>query len=103
MNINDIKKLCNDKDIEVTSHILSRCYQRNISYTDIKHAIFNGTIIEQYENDYPYPSCLVLGKTTTNKILHVVVGIGNNKLWLITAYEPSLDKWNKDMKTRRSE
>ena len=98
-----IKSLCEDATIEVTQHILLRCQQRKISYAEIKEVIKSGEIIEEYPDDYPYPSCLVLGKTTTNKILHVVVGIGNNKLWLITAYEPSLDKWNKDMKTRRSE
>ena len=103
MNINEIRDLCNDKDIEVTSHFLTRCYQRNITYSDVKYAITNGEIIEQYENDYPYPSCLIFGVTKAQRVLHVVVGIGDNKLWLITAYEPASDKWNIDMKTRKGE
>ena len=103
MEINDIKSLCNDRNIEVTSHFLNRCYERGITYSDIKYVILTGTIIEHYEDDYPYPSCLICGKTINNRILHVVVGIGDNKLWLITAYQPSLDKWYEDRKTRRSE
>jgi len=103
MSIEDVRCLCNDESIEMTSHVFLRCNQRKIKYSDIKYIIWNGDIIEEYENDYPYPSCLICGRTFNNRVLHVVVGIGDNKLWLITAYEPTLDKWREDMKTRRSE
>ena len=45
----------------------------------------HGEIIEEYPNDFPYPSCLILGKTTDNRIIHVVVGMNDTKLYLITA------------------
>lgn len=88
MDMYKIKALCKDVSIEVTQHILMRCQQRNISYTEIKEVIENGEIIEEYPDDYPYPSCLILGMTIKERNLHVVVGIGESKLWLITAYEP---------------
>lgn len=101
MTIEEVKKKCKDSSIEVTAHMLQRLQMRNISYHEIKEALINGEIIEDYPEDYPYPSCLVLGYTIKKRILHVVVGIGENKLWFITAYEPDLEQWSADFKCRK--
>jgi hypothetical protein len=61
----------------------------------------NGEIIEQYPNDYPFPSCLVLGLSVHKKCLHVVCGIGDAELWLITAYYPNIDKWEEGFRVRK--
>ncbi len=53
---------------------------------DIEKALLNGEIIEEYENDYPYPSCLVYGINLNNKVIHIVCGINEIELWIITAY-----------------
>ena len=56
MNIDEIRCKCKDNLIEVTAHILLRFQQRNITYEEIKQVILNGEIIEDYPDDYPYPS-----------------------------------------------
>lgn len=38
-----------------------------------------------------------------NLTIHIVAGLGDNKLWLITAYEPDQDKWSEDFKTRKEQ
>ena len=101
LNIEEIRKLCEDDSIEVTGHMLLRFHQRNISYFEIKEVILNGEIIEDYPEDYPYPSCLVFGYTVKGRVLHVVVGLGDTKLWLVTAYEPDPAQWSSDFKRRR--
>ena len=101
MNIEIIRKMCEDDLIEVTAHILLRFQQRNILYSEIKEAIMMGEIIEEYPVDYPYPSCLVFGYTLQERILHVVIGISETKLWLITAYEPDPAQWSEDFKKRK--
>ena len=101
MTIEEIKERCNDNQIEVTSHLMLRCRQRNITYSEIKQAIINGEVIEEYPYDFPYPSCLIFGITLVNRIIHVVVGMAESKLWLITAYEPDRQLWSKDLKTRK--
>ncbi len=103
LTIDKIRLYCQDDKIEVTSHMLMRFQQRNILYREIKEVILNGEIIEDYPEDYPYPSCLVFGYTVSNCVLHVVVGMGDTKLWLITAYEPDPDKWSSDFKLGRSD
>jgi len=62
-----------------------------------------GEILEQYPNDYPFPSCLIFGKSLDGSILHIVAGCDLGKtVYVITAYYPSSDKWESDYKTRKA-
>lgn len=97
LDIQEVRALCRDETIMMTQHVVKRCQERGISYDGIKAAITSGEIIEQYPDDYPYPSCLILG----NAPLHVVVGVGQAMLWVITAYKPETDKWAADYRTRK--
>ena len=51
LNIETIRKMCEDDLIEVTAHILLRFQQRNILYREIKEAIMSGEIIEEYPEE----------------------------------------------------
>ena len=84
-----------------TNHIFVRLVQRNIGTKDVVKTIMEGQIIENYPDDYPYPSCLIIGYTVESKVLHVVCGVGESELWLITAYYPDSAKWSEDFKTRK--
>lgn len=101
MNLDEIKQLCANKKIRWTNHMFMRLVQRGISTDDVGNALINGEIIEDYPTDYPYPSCLILGLTIDEKILHVVCGSNGEELWLITAYYPNPDSWSSDFKVRR--
>ena len=92
LDILELRKLCIPKNIRITLHAAKRLEQRRIFLKDVIACIMNGEIIEQYPDDYPYPSCLILGMSIEDKYLHVV---------LITAYFPSFDKWESDFKTRK--
>lgn len=96
-----LHKLCRNETINLTQHFQTRCKERGISFKDVKHVISTGEIIEMYPEDYPNPSCLVLGVDLDQKPLHVVVGVENGFLWLITAYHPDTIKWNANFKTRK--
>ncbi|GHV02990.1 hypothetical protein FACS189485_04950 [Spirochaetia bacterium] len=100
MTIDIVRELCNKGVLRWTNHIFMRLMQRNITIDDVKQALMNGEIIEQYPNDYPYPSCLVLGLTVSGKYLHVVCGTNDVELWLITAYYPNPDEWTDNFRTR---
>lgn len=89
MNIEIIKNLCLQNKLQWTNHILVRLLQRNIKISDVKEAILSGKIIEEYPDDYPHSSCLILGITLNKQKLHVVCGVDKDLLWPITAYKPS--------------
>ena len=100
INIKDLQKLCKENKIIWSTHILNRMHQRGITRTDIVNAILCGEIIEQYENDYPYPSCLLLGKTVSKADLHIVCSICDNGMVLITVYYPD-NRFNETNKIRK--
>ncbi len=101
MQIEDIHAHIRERKIKWTTHVTERLQERGIYPSDIRVCLFAGEIIENYPEDYPYPSCLVLGLTQTNTPLHVVVSLGMGRLWIITAYVPSGDKWQDDWRTRQ--
>lgn len=61
LKMNNIKQIVREEKIRWTNHVIARLFQRNISQEDIENVLLNGEIIEEYKNDYPYPSCLVYG------------------------------------------
>lgn len=98
-----IRELAADrKNINLTLHALDRFRQRGIQIPDIQNVLLHGEIIEQYHDDHPFPSCLELGASVAGTALHVCCGVGDNKIWIITAYYPTTDKWHNDMKTRKA-
>lgn len=101
LNIHDLQIICSLENIEITLHAAKRLEQRGILIEDILSCIQTGEIIEQYPDDYPYPSCLILGMSVSQFLLHVVVGSDLTTLWIVTAYYPDSEKWESDFKTRK--
>ena len=102
IEIEIIRKYINKRKIYWTKHCLNRMNQRNILISDVKKAIQTGSIIEHYYDDYPYPSCLIIGYDINGKVLHIVCGICSDSVYIITAYYPDTNKWKEDMETRRN-
>jgi hypothetical protein len=75
--------------------------QRSIKVNDIINCINNGQIIECYIDDEPFPSCLILGRSEVGNGIHVVCAIGDDSIWIVTAYYPDKNEWLDDLKTRR--
>ena len=101
IDILKIKKMCHNKTLRWTNHVVVRLLQRGISMEYVESALLSGEIIEQYPEDYPYPSCLLLGMDKTDKPLHIVCGVSDIELWLITTYYPDQEEWEPNFKTRK--
>lgn len=82
-------------------HVLSRLFERGIKREEILEVIIRGEVIEEYTEDLPYPSMLFF-KMVKGRPLHVVISYDelNKFVYIITAYEPSLDFFEDDFKTR---
>ncbi|MCL2865256.1 MAG: DUF4258 domain-containing protein [Lachnospiraceae bacterium] len=106
MTISDIRDAMENRTKIIWSdHASSQLLKRGISRLDVFACIDNGEIIEDYPEDYPYPSCLVFGYGTLNgevkKPIHVVIGFNGEYVWIIIAYVPNNIKFEDDLKTRR--
>lgn len=88
-------------NVIITQHTLDRFRERGIKIADVFSAIADGEVIEQYPDDYPHPSCLILGSSSKALPMHIVCGTDNTKLWVITAYFPDSTRWEIDSKTRK--
>lgn len=100
-DIKQLRLLNTAERIAITEHARLRLVEREISVNDIIQCIETGEIIEQYEDDKPFPSCLVLGKAIDQKNIHVVVSHDSDWIYLITAYRPDAKIWSLDFKIRK--
>ncbi len=101
MDLNRIIQLLESEKINWSQHILKKMQKRRIKINDIMFSIKNGEIIENYPDDYPYPSCLILGYNKEKRPIHIVCAVGNDNLWMITTYYPDEEIWKDDFKNRR--
>ena len=101
IDIDDLRSYYECEAVVITVHAQERLRQGGIKIKDIKNCIMTGEIIEQYPDDFPFPSCLIFGYATNDKVLHVVASDEGSESRIITAYFPDNIKFEDDLKTRR--
>jgi uncharacterized protein DUF4258 len=75
---------------------------RSIGVHEVREAVASGEVIEDYPTDKYGPSCLIFGRTSTGRPLHVQCSYPSRPLVkVITLYEPDPDLWV-DFRTRKS-
>lgn len=82
-------------------HAIQRMYQRRIMEEDVRRAMESGEVIEEYPEDTPYPSRLVLGWSGSRPI-HVVIAENpeTRQTIVITVYEPDTGRWEPGLRRR---
>jgi len=101
-DMENVLALLEGNAVKFTQHFKLRIKERNIRFSEVRKALISGKIIEEFPNDQPLPSILILGYAD-NKPLHIVIGIDDYLLWLITVYVPSNELWENDFKTRKDD
>ena len=78
-------------------------FEREISPAEVRKIVEFGEIINEYPDDIPYPSKLILGFIGSRPI-HLVLGYnkGEQTCIAITVYEPSRNIWEDDFKEKRN-
>jgi len=84
------------------THAIRRMFQRSITSADVRHVLKTGEVIEDYLNDTPYPSRLMLG-WCGSRPLHLVAAdsLETQETIIITVYEPDPDKWESGFRKRK--
>lgn len=99
-SIQQFADLNKPETIIITQHSRKRFQERGITIDDVCNTIRHGEIIEEYPEDYPFPSCLISGQSGERHI-HIVASIEDGMIYLITAYIPDPERWEDDYKTRK--
>ena len=101
IDIINLRSYFENDEVLISDHAAMRFRQRGLKVKNIRFAVNNGEIIEQYPDDYPFPSCLIFGYSVDNKIIHVVMSDEGTGSRIITAYFPDPEKWESDYRTRK--
>ena len=100
--IEEIRAKVQTGQFEFSEHAVDQSILRRISVQELREAIANGEVIEDYPEDKYAPSCLVLGFTQAGRPLHIQCSYPSRPLVkIITLYEPDQDKWI-DFRVRRT-
>ena len=96
------KKIASDQ-FEFSEHAVGQSIIRHIGVQELREAIANGEMIEDYPQDKYGPSCLILGFTPGGRPLHIQCSYPDRPLIkIITLYEPDPMRWE-GFRVRRSQ
>jgi hypothetical protein len=72
-------------------------FERDVSCRELDKIIRKGELVENYPNNIPYPSKLVMGRVN-NRLLHVVFTFNKDdkSAVVVTVYEPDPRKWDRN-------
>ena len=93
----------NCASITFSGHAVKRMFLRSLSVTAVKTVVETGVVVEDYPNDFPYPSCLLLGIAGTTPVHAVVaMNVSTGDCIVVTVYVPDPARWSPDFKTRKA-
>ena len=103
--INIIRQCFRQEHVFVTRHAkreMERDEYGPISTEELVEAGTNAELLEDYPDDRPYPSALLLGFTRSGRPLHFVAAYSaaEGKLNIVTIYQPDQNRWI-DMRERK--
>ncbi len=83
-------------------HALHRMAERDINEDAVRLVLASGKIIEEYLDDKPYASRLIIGFSGSRPI-HVVAAdnVIDGETYILTVYEPSIFEWDDNYSRRK--
>lgn len=74
-----------------------------ITDEEVGEAVDSAELVEEYLDDRPYPSCLLLGYTRSGRPLHLVTAYDESvpQVIVVTTYQPDPARWEEDWRKRR--
>ena len=98
----EIRRKFVEEQFEFSKHAVDQSILRRNRVQDIREAIANGHVIEDYPEDKYGPSCLICGTTQAQRPIHIQCSYPSRLLVkVITVYEPNTQRWNNDFTQRR--
>jgi len=72
MDIENIIGAIRNNRVRITDHADEEVFDDGLSFEEIYFSVMQGEVIEDYSNDKPYPSCLIMGKNFSGEPIHSV-------------------------------
>ena len=102
LDIQIMRRALQTMRIEWRKHVLQKLAERGVAQADVVQVLLSGEKVRDYADDKPFPSALFLGHVG-GKPFHVVAACdeAREQVFIITAYEPSLEIFEADYRTKR--
>lgn len=96
-----LRRAVSEGRIQWNHHALVRSIERGIPRAEVLETVTQGKVIEEYLEDRPFASCLIL--QIKDQPLHVVAALDPDSqiAHVITVYRPDLLHFEPDWQTRR--
>lgn len=95
MEIANIRDAILAEKLRITDHADEEAVNDVLSMSEVFTSVMSGEVIETYDNDKPYPSCLIYGLNDEDEPIHSVWAYNkmNGYAVLITVYHPDPALW----------
>lgn len=95
VELTDIRMAIQAGQVRITDHAYEEANADLLKFDEIYFSALHGSVIEEYQDDSPYPSVLVFGQTFGGDPVHSVWAYNEKKQWaaLITVYRPDPNLW----------
>ena len=95
MELSDITSAIIAGRIVPTDHADEKAEIEGLQMSEVHQATLRGEIIEDYPNDFPHPSCLILGYLDDGDPVHAVWAYNRSteEAILVTVYLPHPERW----------
>ena len=101
-HIDELQEKFKADRFEFSKHATDQSIKRRISVLEVREAVEDGEVIEDYPQDKYGPSCLVFGRTAEGRPLHVQCSYPSRPLVkIITLYEPDPGRWTHFRRRKR--
>ena len=100
--LDEVRAALNSRQYRLSGHAVDEMLADALGERDILSATLAGEVIEDYPNAFPFPACLVLGRTPDGPAVHAV-GAFDRTSWyavLVTVCRPDPARWTADFRTR---
>ncbi|MBE7438215.1 MAG: DUF4258 domain-containing protein [Spirochaetales bacterium] len=89
------------RSLHISKHAMERIVSRDIHIGSLPAVIAASAVIEEYLDDRPHPSYLLLGFAGKSPLHLVVARTETMECILITAYYPDPEQWDSKFKIRK--
>ena len=81
------------ENVRITQHAQQEMAEEDITLDEVLQTIASAQLLENYPEHRRGPCCLLNGRTTNGRPVHIVCTTAQPALIIITVYEPKPPKW----------
>lgn len=102
MTFKEIQRRIKKKDYLFSEHADEEKTKDKLKIEEIEDAILSGKVIEERLDDPRGESRLIVGKSSSGKMIHIVIGLRFGKPVIVTNYIPNKIEWTGGIIRKRS-